>query len=1152
VRFHRLDLIKYGKFSDRSVEFPAAKQDFHLIIGPNEAGKSTLRSAILDVLFGIPARSPLGFLHPLNELRLGAVIGNSSGSLEFHRTKAQKQTLRSPQDAVLADNALTPFLGSADRNFFDQMFGLDHDRLVAGGNSILSAENDVGQVLFQSAAGVASLGKIRDALLAEADKLWGPRKSADRAYYVASDQLDKASAALKEATVRTKIWAEANGKVEALHEELGRERDRHQLLQGKRNSLERVRRLAPFLRELRDAEAQLAELGEVVDLPSDAATILETAERELATANKLLELRNAEVEKVTGELSKVQVDFDVLEVASDITRLDELRQQYGPYERDIERREKEIGALWRDVCDACVQLSWETKSEETVAGRLPTLLVRRELGQLARDRGGLVQGLRAAEQAERTKQAEIESLSRQLAELQSGEIQPALRAALASSRLLGDPDATMQKHQAALAKARSALEGALPELGQWGKAVPALSAMQPPSPQAISRLVQERQSLIADRKAAFKRLADQKAEVARIELHISQFAELHHPTTHDAVVQARQERESSWCAIKAGEIGLQEGAPRLEAAVSHADDVADTQLEKVEEATELQSLIHQIEREKQSLAIFEDLCSSQVEELRLFDAKWIEVTLHMGLAGMPLEEMGDWLARREKVLTAAAACQDAEDSLASVSRAISESSRGLTSALGEDGLPVAETASLSALCVQAESHIQVVDGAKVLRETLLAQSHAAQALAAMLKLATDEANAEVNHWTEAWSGALTRAGLPIGSDIGTVEGALDLIALIEEKLGKTRQIRVERIDAMNADLKKFSAEAERLAQRVAPELQGQPAADIAQELAKRLTQAREAHKEAARLTEALRVANEQVVKANESIQTATTSLKPFMERVGVTSNIALAEAIARSDGKRLLNAGLDKAKANLLDGGDGLARGQLEDEVDAADLAQLAAELTRINDELSEAVQRQSTLSAEHANASRALAEIGGSDAAAQAEGKRQEAIAQMSDVAERYVKVFTAGRLLRWSIDRYREEKQGPLLARAGAIFSKLTLGSFQRLVVDFEKEPMVLEGQRSDGKLVGISGMSDGTRDQLYMALRLAALELHIEQAVPAPFIADDLFINYDDARSTAGLEALRTLSEQTQVIFLSHHDHLVSAVQEVFGKKVNVVVL
>src|SRR5690606_3294370 len=133
-----------------------------------------------------------------------------------------------------------------------------------------------------------------------------------------------------------------------------------------------------------------------------------------------------------------------------------------------------------------------------------------------------------------------------------------------------------------------------------------------------------------------------------------------------------------------------------------------------------------------------------------------------------------------------------------------------------------------------------------------------------------------------------------------------------------------------------------------------------------------------------------------------------------------------------------------------------------------------------------------------------------------------------------------------------GPMLARAGAIFSGLTLGSFQRLAVDFDREPMVLEGLRSDGVRERIGGMSDGTRDQLYLALRLAALELHLQQAPALPFIADDLFINYDDARAEAGLWALAELSQHTQVIFLSHHDHLLATAHKVFGKDLNVVML
>lgn len=1152
MRIQRLDLIKYGKFSERSIDLPATKQDFHLIIGPNEAGKSTVRSAILDLLFGIPSRSPLGFMHPLSELRLGAAIRNKSGALEFHRAKAQKQTLRSPLDAVLPETALTPFLGTADRNFFDQMFGLDHTRLVEGGNSILSAENDVGQVLFQSAAGVASLGKIRDALIAEADKLWSPRRAADRAYYVAAEQMENAATALKEATVRTKVWAEANSKVVALQESLSNERDRHQQLQSKRSRLERIRRLAPFLRALRESETQLAGLGEVVDLPMDAAATLAKAEGDLAKYRQLLELRDSEVEKARIALGNVHVDEAVIVITADISKLDELRLQYSAYDRDIERREKEVAALWREICDASTQLGWKSESEELLAGRLPTLLVRRELAQLARERGVLMQTLRAAEQAEKSKQADIESLSKQLAELQSGEVKPGLRAALASARSLGEADAAVEKQQGTLVKARTVLEGSLRALGQWNKPIADLTAMQPPTQQTISRLVQDRQARIADQKAALIRLDNQIAEVARLELEISQFNELHHPATHEVVVQARNERDTLWGNIKAGDIELHQGAQQFEATMLHADKIADTRLDDVEEATELQSHIHQLEREKQSLSIIQGQYARLIEELQQFDARWVEQATSLGLAGMQLEDIGEWLANREKSLAAAAAFQDAQDSVDSISRAVSESRRNLTIALQEADIQATETDSLSVLCMKADNFVQAIDGAKVRHDTLSAQLNTAQTLVTGLVQALEEAKAEVNSWTESWGSALTKVGLPPSSDVGTVEGALELIGLIEEKLGKMRQIRVERIDAMNADLNKFAAEANRLAQMIAPELQTQPSAQIAQELTKRLIQSREAYAEADRLKLTLRDASAQVVAAQESMQTAIASLKPLMERAGVDSNVLLAEAIARSDEQRRLNADMVKAKTNFMEGGDGLSREQIEIEVDAADLSQLPAELTQTNDELSDAVQRQTALSAEHANALRALSEIGGSDAAAQAEARRQEAISQMSDVAERYVKVFTAGRLLRWSIDRYREEKQGPLLARAGAIFSKLTLGSFQRLIVDFEQEPMALEGQRNDGKLVGISGMSDGTRDQLYLSLRLAALELHLEQAMPLPFIADDLFINYDDARSKAGLEALATLAEQTQVIFLSHHDHLVPMAQEIFGKQVNVVVL
>ena len=60
MRLNRLDLTRYGKFTDRSLDFGApapGKADLHIVYGPNEAGKSTALSAFLDLLFGIEPRS---------------------------------------------------------------------------------------------------------------------------------------------------------------------------------------------------------------------------------------------------------------------------------------------------------------------------------------------------------------------------------------------------------------------------------------------------------------------------------------------------------------------------------------------------------------------------------------------------------------------------------------------------------------------------------------------------------------------------------------------------------------------------------------------------------------------------------------------------------------------------------------------------------------------------------------------------------------------------------------------------------------------------------------------------------------------------------------------------------------------------------------
>jgi uncharacterized protein YhaN len=174
-----------------------------------------------------------------------------------------------------------------------------------------------------------------------------------------------------------------------------------------------------------------------------------------------------------------------------------------------------------------------------------------------------------------------------------------------------------------------------------------------------------------------------------------------------------------------------------------------------------------------------------------------------------------------------------------------------------------------------------------------------------------------------------------------------------------------------------------------------------------------------------------------------------------------------------------------------------------------------------------------------------GSDHAAELADQANAILARIRSDAERYVEVKLAGKILRDQIERYRKENQGPLIKHASEHFSALTLGSFDGLMTDFnERDEPVLAGIRSGGERVYVEGMSSGTRDQLYLALRLASLEKYMESAEPMPFIVDDVLVDFDDARSLAALNALVELAEKTQVILFTHHSKVVEQSKQLQG--------
>ena len=95
MKIRRIRLDAYGPFTDLTIDLPNSGPDFHMLFGPNEAGKSSALKAIRHMLFGIPAQEPVNFLHGYPKLRVGARLVNGSGDeIEFLRRKGRAKTLR--------------------------------------------------------------------------------------------------------------------------------------------------------------------------------------------------------------------------------------------------------------------------------------------------------------------------------------------------------------------------------------------------------------------------------------------------------------------------------------------------------------------------------------------------------------------------------------------------------------------------------------------------------------------------------------------------------------------------------------------------------------------------------------------------------------------------------------------------------------------------------------------------------------------------------------------------------------------------------------------------------------------------------------------------------------------------------------------------
>lgn len=1155
MRINRLELLRYGHFTDRILELPAGDPDIHIVFGPNEAGKSTALMALEDLLFGVPRTSALNFVHDYQAMRLGAEIHAGGETLNFRRRKGNKDTVLTPDDVPMpgGDGTLATYLAGANRDFFVRMFFLDHNRLREGGQEILAARDDVGQALFSAGAGLEGLRESLHAMNEQASALWAPRKAAHRLYYQAEEQLKAADAELRAHTVTERDWMQHKRTREAADADFSAiETEIHRGEKALRK-LNRIRRVYRDIAHHQDLQADISALGSITPLPEDAAATLDKAEREDRDSDTRIRTLRSELVAAQEERESLICDDALLLRADDIEQLHERRIRVRAGKADLPERRSELAAAERQLLDLALELGWQDDDIVALMARMPARTdlsrTRALLNQHAEVRSEIDSSARELQEAEER----LARIDQQLQALPPPVELTTLQALVRSTRESGDIDSQARAAGREAAQAQLIIDRCLTRLQPAIDAPDAATTLAVPSREAVEHhreLARELSQRLKDCQENGRRAEQERDRLqqARDRLIGEQLL-----VAPEELARLREQRDSGWSLVKRRHIdgaafnenqlrAFSRGYPDLpaayEAAVAAADSAADRRFEHAEETAELSLLSRSLDEEQTTL----QACNARAQALRAEEAAlqaswqtlWAEAPFEPG----PPELMLDWLATRSELIAAVdqrnrslgqvAALQDQQQ--AATDRLNKELGR-----LGMDTEPLRQQPLAVVLQAAADwsgRQEKVADN----RTNVIEQLQLAQQDVERKRQQSAAARQRQIDWQTIWQQALSTIGLNAAADPDAMASQIEALDSMRELVLSIRELREERIGRIETYISEFEDSVADLVKAVGADLEKTDAEAAVLTLEGRL-------KEAERIREALADKGKRIDKLNKDIEQlegarrdSRGTIQHLKEQAGVDTLDALKAAIGNSDRDRALQEQSALLAKTLEAEGDGFDLAHLQAECADVDLDEIVAEENALNGELQELRERLMDARERRTSARQAFDAIGGDDAAARAAADRQSALASMEEVAARYVRLRTGALLLQWGIERYRREKQAPMLSRAGGLFATLTGNSFSALKLEFDDQDAAhLAGVRPDGSTVGVDGMSTGTADQLYMALRVAAIEDYVARSGPLPFVADDLFINFDDDRAAAGFAVLGELARSCQVIFFTHHVHL-----------------
>ncbi|RFB85282.1 hypothetical protein B5K11_30200 [Rhizobium leguminosarum bv. trifolii] len=1147
MRLRRLDLTRYGKFTDHSIDFGPAlpgSPDLHIVYGLNEAGKSTTFAAYLDLLYGIGERSTYNFLHPYNTMKVGARLEFDDAEYELARLKLRTGSLVDDRGQAVNEALLAGALGGIGREAYRTMFSLDDQSLKEGGNAIIQSKGELGELLFSASSGLAGLSR---SLMTAADEANGIYKKRSSSTKLAEHKRSLEALKVERSAIDT--LASTYSALKSTHEqaetayagttlELAEAKARHQ-------QLTRLLSALPAALELRRLDTDAAGLGDLPRPPSEWFALLPQLFRDETRLQALVETADRTLQQLADEIEAIAIDDKALAVAAHMDMLDQGRARYLAAESDLPKRRlalaEQEGVLVRLLAD--LEQPGHAMPEALLlpASLIGTIrdLIERRSGVEAKLAAAGRELVRARDNLERLGQEDSsQSGAAVLDPARLGRIEAAL------GRLTGsDLAVRLTMEERSLVQAKRVQANHFAQLAPWTGDAAALQLTSAAEPRQIEAWRGQATAIdkrIGDHQA---RLRDLGTEQTLIRARIAAFVA--GGSIDDAeAVRLRDERDAAW---QAHLTSLDAATARtFEERMRQDDMVSAGRLSRAQELAELRQLRQTeaatgaaIERQKELLAEARAEHDALAERIRGLLPEAIEYDAE---AAARIAALDAWSIKRAAALAAWDDLLRAEDSADMLRGELDSHAATLAASLADAGHRDADDLPVAGLMQAAND---MLAAAKAERAARQAQEKAIGDLSHDLReRERDQQEAEdtMAAWDREWAEALSRAWFADkAGSMAAVRAMLNALGTLPAIL-KERDDLASRVAAMERDQQQFRGDIAALLADCGLSLAASDTLASANALAERHEAARHAaqlradrHADREKQLEKRRALEEDLAVHNARKNELTgyfgtdslASVEVFLNQARERDRLEERVSTLRHQITEALRApSFSEAERRLA-------------EIDADAVERDAMELAARIEDLTEQAK---LLYSDVSLARQKLEAVGGDDAVARIEAKRRTIFLEIEELAVRHLTLRAGTLAAEQALHIYREKHRSSMMNRASEAFHLITGGNYSGLTTQPDRDREILIGVSRDGGSKLADAMSTGTQFQLYLALRLAGYEEFAALRRPVPFVADDIMESFDNPRSEEVFRLLGAMANVGQVIYLTHHWHLCEIARQV----------